>query len=45
LAPFAAQVLLGRGGLSWVGFYISAAAVVSFFAVLVLRERSSEQAM
>ena len=40
LAPFAAQLLLARGGLSWVGGYISAAAVVSFLAVLVLRERA-----
>lgn len=40
LAPFAAQLLLARGGLAWVGMYISAAAVVSFLAVLVLRERA-----
>ncbi len=40
LAPFAAQLLLARGGLSWVGMYISGAAVVSFLAVLVLRERA-----
>ncbi len=40
LAPFAAQLLLARGGLSWVGLYISGAAVVSFLAVLVLRERA-----
>ena len=43
LAPFAAQLLLARGGLGWVGFYISAAAVVSFVAVLVIRERSAGQ--
>jgi MFS family permease len=40
LAPFAAQLLLARGGLSWVGLYISGAAVVSFLAVLVLRDRA-----
>ena len=43
LAPFAGQLLLARGGLGWVGFYISAAAVVSFVAVLVIRERSAGQ--
>ncbi|WP_029919504.1 MFS transporter [Nevskia soli] len=43
LAPFAAQLLLARGGLSWVGFYITAAALVSFVAVLLLRERSAGQ--
>jgi MFS family permease len=39
LAPFAAQLLLAHGGLAWVGLYISAAAVLSFVAVLLLRER------
>ena len=39
LAPFAAQLLLARGGLSAVGLYISTAAAISFAAVLVLRER------
>ncbi|HZR37983.1 MAG TPA: MFS transporter [Nevskia sp.] len=42
LAPFAAQLLLGRGGLPWVGFYITAAAAVSFAAVLGLRERYTQ---
>lgn len=40
LAPFAAQLLLARGGLSWVGGYITGAALVSFLAVLILRERT-----
>lgn len=39
LAPLAAQLLLARGGLGAVGLYISAAAAVSFAAVLLLRER------
>ncbi len=38
LAPFAAQLLLARGGLTWVGFYITAAGIVSFLGLLVLRE-------
>jgi MFS family permease len=41
LAPFAAQLLLARGGLPWVGLYITAAAAISFVAVLLLRERYS----
>ncbi len=38
LAPFAAQLLLDRGGLPFVGYYIAAAGVVSFLAVLALAE-------
>ena len=41
LAPYAAQVLLVRGGLPLVGLYITAAAVVSFVALIVLRPFSS----
>ena len=37
LAPYTAQLLLARGGLPAVGLYISAAAVVSFLALLALR--------
>ncbi len=38
LAPFLAQVLLERGGLAWVGYYVTAAAVLSFLAVATIRE-------
>src|ERR1700751_2908408 len=38
LAPYAAQLLLGLGGLSAVGLYISGAAAVSFLALLCLRQ-------
>jgi MFS family permease len=42
LAPYAAQFLLGLGGLSAVGLYISGTAMVSFLALLCLRQPSSE---
>lgn len=38
LAPFAAQLLLERGGLAWVGYYVTAAAVISFLAVFSMKE-------
>jgi metabolite-proton symporter len=38
LAPYAAQVLVAHGGLSWVGGYISVAALISLLAVLGLGE-------
>jgi metabolite-proton symporter len=38
LAPYLAQQLVLRGGLSWVGGYVSAAAAISLLAALVLRE-------
>jgi metabolite-proton symporter len=38
LAPYAAQLLLGLGGLSAVGLYISGAAAVSFLSLLCLRQ-------
>jgi metabolite-proton symporter len=38
LAPYIAQRLVAAGGLPWVGYYISAAAIVSFLAVLAMRE-------
>ena len=38
LAPFAAQLLLERGGLAWVGYYVTAAAVLSFAAVFSMAE-------
>lgn len=37
-APFIAQKLVSMGGLSWVGGYVSAAAVISLIAVLCLKE-------
>jgi MFS family permease len=41
LAPYAAQRLAAAGGLAWVGYYITAAALVSLIAVLLMRETSS----
>ena len=38
LAPYVAQVLVTHGGLSWVGGYISVAALISLLAVLGLGE-------
>jgi MFS family permease len=38
IAPFIAQLLVERGGLSWVGGYVSVAALLSFLAVLSMRE-------
>ncbi|RQH09783.1 MFS transporter [Paraburkholderia dinghuensis] len=38
VAPYIAQVLAARGGLSWVGAYVSIAAAVSLFGVLTMRE-------
>ena len=38
LAPFAAQLLLERGGLAWVGYYVTAAAAISFLAVFSMKE-------
>jgi metabolite-proton symporter len=38
VAPYIAQVLASRGGLSWVGAYVSIAAAVSLFGVLCMRE-------
>lgn len=37
-APFFAQKLVSMGGLSWVGGYVSAAALISLIAVLCLKE-------
>jgi metabolite-proton symporter len=45
LAPYAAQRLVTYGGLSWVGYYVTAAAVVSFLAVLALKETSKRDLM
>ncbi|GAB0112971.1 MFS transporter [Acidisoma sp. C75] len=38
LAPYIAQRLVAAGGLRWVGYYITAAAAVSFIAVLTTAE-------
>lgn len=38
VAPFVAQKLVAMGGLSWVGGYVSAAALLSLIAVLCLKE-------
>jgi metabolite-proton symporter len=38
VAPYIAQVLAQRGGLSWVGGYVSVAAAISLFGVLCMRE-------
>ena len=37
-APFFAQKLVSMGGLSWVGGYVSGAAILSLIAVLCLKE-------
>ncbi len=38
IAPYIAQLLAAQGGLSWVGMYVSTAAVVSLIGVLCMRE-------
>jgi metabolite-proton symporter len=38
LAPTIAQLLLARGGVAWVGYYIVAAAAVSFASLLTVAE-------
>jgi metabolite-proton symporter len=38
LAPYLAQRLVEQGGLGWVGWYVTAAAAISFAAVLALAE-------
>jgi MFS family permease len=42
LAPYIAQRLVIGGGLAWVGYYLSAAAAISFLAVLSMRETIDE---
>jgi metabolite-proton symporter len=42
LAPYIAQRLVVEGGLAWVGYYVSAAALVSFLAVLSMHETKGE---
>ena len=43
LAPSLAQRLAEHGGLSWVGWYVTTAAAISFAAVLALRETSTDE--
>ncbi|HTJ03067.1 MAG TPA: MFS transporter [Methylovirgula sp.] len=38
LAPYAATLLLAKGGLAYVGYYVSAAGLVSLLAILSVRE-------
>ncbi len=38
IAPYIAQVLAARGGLAWVGGYVSIAAAISLLGVLLMRE-------
>lgn len=38
VAPFIAQILVEKGGLSWVGYYVSIAALLSFIAVFSMKE-------
>jgi hypothetical protein len=44
LAPYAAQLLLARGGLPWVGFYLTAAGLISFVAALLIKEFPAQAA-
>lgn len=37
-APFVSQLLVDNGGLVWVGYYVSAMALVSFVAVTLMKE-------
>jgi MFS family permease len=37
-APFVSQLLVDKGGLVWVGYYVSAMALVSFLAVMLMQE-------
>jgi metabolite-proton symporter len=43
LAPYIAQQLVLRGGLAWVGGYISAAAAISVLAVYLMRETREKE--
>jgi metabolite-proton symporter len=44
LAPSLAQALEAAGGVAWVGYYIAAAAIISFFAILTMRETRHDPA-
>jgi metabolite-proton symporter len=43
LAPSLAQILEAKGGVAWVGYYIAAAAAVSFLAVLNMPETREDR--
>jgi metabolite-proton symporter len=45
VAPYIAQVLVARGGLTWVGAYVSSAATVSLIGVLCMRETRDARLM
>ena len=45
VAPYIAQVLAARGGLTWVGGYVSVAALVSLIGVLCMRETRDARLM
>ncbi|CAM2146347.1 putative transporter YhjE [Pararobbsia alpina] len=45
VAPYIAQLLANRGGLSWVGGYVSVAALISLIGVLTMRETRSDDLM
>ncbi|QJP73837.1 MFS transporter [Burkholderia glumae] len=45
IAPYIAQLLVARGGLSWVGGYVSAAAALSLIGVLLMRETRDARLM
>ena len=42
LAPYLAQRLLELGGLAWVGYYIVAAAAISFLSLLAMKETARD---
>jgi MFS family permease len=44
LAPSLAQLLEAAGGIAWVGYYIAAAAAISFLAILSMRETRDDRA-
>ncbi|GAB2909911.1 MFS transporter [Paraburkholderia jirisanensis] len=45
VAPYIAQVLAAKGGLAWVGGYVSVAALVSLVGVLCMRETRDSHLM
>ena len=45
VAPYIAQVLVARGGLTWVGGYVSIAATISLIGVLCMRETRDARLM
>ena len=37
-APYISQLLVDKGGLVWVGYYVSAMAFISLMAVMLMKE-------